>query len=284
MENSHAIRTKKDPRLDQARDWLQTLDVDLQSDFDDIAGDASFRRYFRLQVDGKPRILMDDPPPGESVVPFMDVNQRLRSANLHAPEIVHADPQNGFLLLEDLGDSLYRELLNKDNVDEVFPELFDILKDMALSADTRDLPLFDARKLRRDMDLFPEWYLGHHRKMMPRAQLDLLWGDFCDQIIQSAQEQPQCFVHRDFHSCNLLKTNSSLRLYVVGHTDMTGKFEYNVALSLRRADAVVHALVNEYGIAAERLAGKGAGPLCPVGSNKDDNGRKLNRRVELVEM
>ena len=83
---------------------------------------------------------------------------------------------------------------------------------------------------------------------------------------------------------DLLKTNSSLRLYVVGHTDMTGKFEYNVALSLQRADAVVHALVNEYGIAAERLAGKGAGPLCPVGSNKDDNGRKLNRRVELVEM
>jgi len=83
---------------------------------------------------------------------------------------------------------------------------------------------------------------------------------------------------------DMLTTNSSLKLYVVGHTDMTGKFEYNVALSLRRADAVVQALVNEYGIAAERLAGKGAGPLCPVGSNKNDNGRKLNRRVELVEM
>ena len=83
---------------------------------------------------------------------------------------------------------------------------------------------------------------------------------------------------------DMLKANSSLKLYVVGHTDMTGKFEYNVGLSLRRADAVVQALVTEYGIAAERLAGKGAGPLCPVGSNKNDNGRKLNRRVELVEM
>ena len=83
---------------------------------------------------------------------------------------------------------------------------------------------------------------------------------------------------------DMLKTNSSLKLYVVGHTDMTGKFEYNVALSLRRAAAVVQALVNEYGIAAERLIEKGAGPLCPIGSNKDDNGRKLNRRVELVEM
>jgi len=82
---------------------------------------------------------------------------------------------------------------------------------------------------------------------------------------------------------DLLKTNASLKLYVVGHTDMTGSFDYNVGLSLKRAQAVVTALVDEYGIAAERLTGKGAGPLCPVGSNKDENGRKLNRRVELVE-
>ena len=83
---------------------------------------------------------------------------------------------------------------------------------------------------------------------------------------------------------DMLKANKSLKLYVVGHTDMTGGFEYNVGLSLKRANAVVKALVNEYGIAAERLAGKGAGPLCPIGSNKNENGRKLNRRVELVEM
>lgn len=83
---------------------------------------------------------------------------------------------------------------------------------------------------------------------------------------------------------DMLKANKSLKLYVVGHTDMTGGFDYNVGLSLKRANAVVKALVNEYGIAAGRLAGKGAGPLCPVGSNKNENGRKLNRRVELVEM
>ena len=64
---------------------------------------------------------------------------------------------------------------------------------------------------------------------------------------------------------------------------MTGDFDYNMELSLKRAQAVVELLVNEYGIAADRLTGKGAGPLCPVGSNKEENGRKLNRRVELVE-
>jgi OOP family OmpA-OmpF porin len=83
---------------------------------------------------------------------------------------------------------------------------------------------------------------------------------------------------------DMLKANKSLKLYVVGHTDMTGGFEYNVGLSLKRANAVVKVLVNEYGISAGRLAGKGAGPLCPIGSNKNENGKKLNRRVELVEM
>ena len=83
---------------------------------------------------------------------------------------------------------------------------------------------------------------------------------------------------------DMLKANKSLKLYVVGHTDMTGEFDYNVGLSLKRANAVIKALVSEYGIAAERLAGKGAGPLCPIGSNKNEDGRKLNRRVELVEM
>ncbi|MBT8379918.1 MAG: OmpA family protein [Ignavibacteria bacterium] len=83
---------------------------------------------------------------------------------------------------------------------------------------------------------------------------------------------------------DMLKANKSLKLYVVGHTDMTGGFEYNVGLSLERANAVVKALVNNYGIATERITGKGAGPLCPIGSNKNDDGRKLNRRVELVEM
>jgi len=83
---------------------------------------------------------------------------------------------------------------------------------------------------------------------------------------------------------DMLGTNISLKLYVVGHTDMTGDLDYNIRLSLQRAEAVVKVLVNEYGIAAERLTGKGVGPLCPVDSNKDEGGRKLNRRVELVEM
>lgn len=82
----------------------------------------------------------------------------------------------------------------------------------------------------------------------------------------------------------MLKANSSLKVYVIGHTDMTGKLEYNMELSGERAEAVVNALVDRYGIAADRLKAKGVGPLSPVSTNKTEEGRKLNRRVELVEM
>jgi outer membrane protein OmpA-like peptidoglycan-associated protein len=82
----------------------------------------------------------------------------------------------------------------------------------------------------------------------------------------------------------VLKADSALKLYVVGHTDMVGKFDYNMDLSAKRAQSVVDALVGKHGIAAGRLVAKGVGPLCPVSTNTTEEGRKLNRRVELVAM
>jgi aminoglycoside/choline kinase family phosphotransferase len=219
---------KKDPRLDQAHTWLQQLDIDLQSDLHSVTGDASFRRYFRLQVDGKSRILMDSPPPMEDVRPFIDIADRLKAAGLHAPDIVHSDPRNGYLLLEDFGDELYRDLLNENNVHALFPGLFDVLGKMALTVDASNLPGFDTYKLRRDMDLFPDWYLGRHRNSMPRGQIDALWDEFCTHIIDSALDQPQCFVHRDFHSCNLLET-SGKRIGIIDFQDaVLGPISYDL--------------------------------------------------------
>jgi OOP family OmpA-OmpF porin len=83
---------------------------------------------------------------------------------------------------------------------------------------------------------------------------------------------------------DMLKANPSLKVYVVGHTDMTGTLEHNMDLSSRRAGSVMNALVSKYGITASRLQAKGVGPLCPVASNKNEDGRTKNRRVELVEM
>lgn len=152
---------------------------------------------------------MDAPPPGQDIRPFIDIAARLRQAKLHAPEIIRSDEENGFLLLEDLGDEMYRDLLDESSVDNHFPGLFEVLKVMAQDTDTTDLPTYDSDMLRAEMDLLPGWYLERHRKSMPREQFDLIWDEFCDQIITSAFEQPQCFVHRDFHSCNLLSTEDN---------------------------------------------------------------------------
>jgi len=152
---------------------------------------------------------MDAPPPGENVEPFVDVARRLRAEGLHAPEILLADPPNGFLLLEDLGDELYRGILNENTVSSLFPGLFDLLNHFALSIDTTGLHEFSDKNLLMDMNLFPEWYLGYHRNSVPTEMLEGTWDRFCAEIITSALEQPQCFVHRDFHSCNLLRTASN---------------------------------------------------------------------------
>jgi len=219
---------ESDPRFDQACTWLRQLDVDLQSDLHSVAGDASFRRYFRLRIDGKSRILMDSPPPLEDVRPFIEIDRRLREAGLHAPEITHADQSNGYLLLEDFGDDLYRDLLNEHSVHSFFPGLFDVLGKMALEVDARELPSFDDYKLRRDMNLFPDWYLGRHRSAMPRGQIDAVWDEFCTGIVDSALEQPQCFVHRDFHSCNLLETNDG-RIGIIDFQDaVLGPVSYDL--------------------------------------------------------
>ena len=149
MDLSGKLSTARDDqRLDQARAWLQQMDVDLQSDFHAVAGDASFRRYFRVQADGDSRILMDAPPPGEDVRPFVEIDLRLRAADLHAPEIIHMDQHNGFLLLEDLGDDLYRGLLNKSNADEIITGFFGVLRNMALGVDATRLPEYDNKMLR----------------------------------------------------------------------------------------------------------------------------------------
>lgn len=193
-----------DQRLEQAITWLHRINIVPEGAIQSVAGDASFRRYFRLTNDGRTLILMDAPPPAEDVRPFIDVAHRLKDARLHVPDILHADENNGFLLLEDLGDEMYRDLLKPGNQSEWFPGLFNALSAMALNVSTDSLPIYDAAKLRFELNLLPNWYLKHHRSGFSSNQFDQIWEDFCAQILASAFEQPQCFVHRDFHSSNLL--------------------------------------------------------------------------------
>jgi len=197
-----------DPRMRQAATWAaDKLSLD-QVKLEPVSADASFRRYFRFNTADRSLILMDAPADKETSAPFVDIARRLRQAGINAPEILHFDLELGFGVLEDFGDTLYRSILDEQSVDELFPSLFTTLEGMARKVDASTLPVYDTLQLQLEMELFPDWYLSVHRKRSFSSAERLLWNETSASLIRSAREQPQVFVHRDFHSCNILMTES----------------------------------------------------------------------------
>jgi len=207
-ERDQGAEATEDTRLQKAASWA-AASMGLENvKPEPVSCDASFRRYFRIRACDRSVILMDAPPEKENSVPFIDVDRRLREAGLNAPEILHFDLDLGFGLLEDFGDTLYRDILDEDSADELFPGLFTTLGKMAREVDARGLPRYDALMLQQEMALFPDWYLRVHRKRPFSSAEWSLWNEVCSKLIRSAYEQPQVFVHKDFHTCNLLQTES----------------------------------------------------------------------------
>jgi aminoglycoside/choline kinase family phosphotransferase len=197
-----------DPRLEAALTWAREHLPFNPSEVSPVSGDASFRRYFRLHGNDQSVILMDSPPASEDNARFIDIDNRLRQGGAHAPEILASSLDQGFLLLEDLGDTMYREILHTNNADELFPPLFGLLQTMATAVDDTGLPEYDRDRLLTELELFPRWYLERHKQISISCEDWDTWEDLCTRLIASAQQQPQVFVHRDFHSCNLLKLAS----------------------------------------------------------------------------
>ena len=201
-------RPTQDERLAQAAAWAaRALNRETVTPAP-VSGDASFRRYFRIDTGRRSLILMDAPPDQEDSTPFVDIAGRLRLAGLKAPEIICFDLEQGFGLLEDFGDTLYRQIISEDSVDTFFPDLFRILERMARQVNADGLPPYDAAFLQQELDLFSHWYLDVHRQRPLTGRESDLWAATCEHLIESAAGQPQVFVHRDFHSCNLLDTPS----------------------------------------------------------------------------
>ena len=198
-----------DARLAEGLAWAAKAIGDTGPGAEPIAGDASFRRYFRLRHAAGTHVLMDAPPGREDTAPFIDVAGRLRAAGLHAPEIVAADPHRGFLLLEDLGDALYRDRITPQTADAEFEAVFDILATMARAVDPAGLPAYDDHALQGELDLYTDWYLARHLGVRLEAEEREAWQGLCRFLLDAARAQPQVFVHKDFHSCNLLHTGGA---------------------------------------------------------------------------
>lgn len=200
-----------DPRLTALRHWLDTLrEPDaLQPDtLVPISGDASFRRYFRVRGGAATYIVMDAPPPHEDCAPFLQVAGRLRDAGLRVPVIYAQDRVQGFLLLSDLGAHTFLDAIRAglDDAtglqDHYRGALRALVRLQRCPAD--GLPSYDEVRLHEELAVFPHWYLHVHHGLAPDPDTQTALARIFDQLVQQAVAQPRVFVHRDFHSPNLM--------------------------------------------------------------------------------
>jgi len=186
--------------LDQ---WLyQTLKT---ADFQKVllAGDASFRRYYRIFVTQNKQqyVLMDAPPPEEPKV-FMEMAHLLGSQGLSVPTIVASQLDHGFLLLSDLGDRLYLPELTLQSADTLYGEAFQAL--LKIQSCQAKVPVFDRAFLKRQYGIFQEWFLGKHKGVLLTDTSQNILETTYERLLETIDSQPQVFVHRDYHSRNLM--------------------------------------------------------------------------------
>lgn len=194
---------KADPRKVALDQWVSTY-LGASVAGEPASADASFRRYFRYQHDGRSLIAMDAPPAQEDCRPFIEVAQRLQRAGLHVPEILHQDLDQGFLLLTDMGNETWLTALNENNADAWYSAAIDTLIAQQSHADVSGLPVYDEALLQRELELFPQWYLFRHREKVVTGELRQRLDRVFNVLIESALAQPQVFVHRDYMPRNLM--------------------------------------------------------------------------------
>jgi aminoglycoside/choline kinase family phosphotransferase len=160
--------------------------------------DASFRSYLRLETDAESFVIMDAPPDREPCDQF-------RAAGLNAPEIIAQNTVEGFLLLTDFGGRDYLSQLSPASEASLYEDALEALLLMQTRIDAAELPLYDTALLNREMDLFHDWFLGKLLGISLDQAQQLIWQSIKQSLVENALAQPQVFVHRDYHSRNLMK-------------------------------------------------------------------------------
>lgn len=191
-------------RENQIVTWLNNSLKNQEYTINPASSDASFRRYFRIISNNQSYILMDAPPDKENSKPFVDIANILFKAGLNVPKIHQADLKEGFLLLSDLGNNTYLEKLNHENASTLYKDAYLALIKIQKNADTLSLKHFDDSLLMQELRLFPDWYLKFHKCYeMNDSENTILHSTF-DLLIKNIRSHTEVFVHRDFHSRNLM--------------------------------------------------------------------------------
>ncbi len=189
--------------------WTQEVLDDSHCYIKSASSDASFRSYWRVFSQGQTYIVMDAPIEHEDCTPFITVSKKLSDAGLHVPLVIKQNLELGFLLLSDLGNVQYLSILNEDNFKNLYKDALTALHAIQQKVNTADIPLYDDDLLKSELELFEQWFVNVHLDVeLSEQQKDIIQN--CNQIlIQNALAQPQVFVHRDYHSRNLMKVKDN---------------------------------------------------------------------------
>ncbi|MEQ1666893.1 MAG: phosphotransferase [Sulfuriferula sp.] len=187
--------------------WLNTLFPQLSPMLTPASADASFRRYFRATLsNGDHYIVMDAPPQHEDCTPFIQVATLFANAGVNVPRVLQQDLAQGFLLLTDLGDTTYLSTLNLDNAHALYMDAVDTLIQIQLASQVDVLSVYDRAMLARELQLFPDWYVTQHLGATFTDEQNQSWQKACYALLDNNTAQPQVYVHRDYHSRNLMVT------------------------------------------------------------------------------
>jgi len=218
--------------------WTRATLGDSTLELASASSDASFRSYWRTQHDGKSWVVMDSPPAQEDPRPWLAIGERLAAAGVHVPAVYASDLEQGFLLIEDLGTRLYLPALNDDSADRLYADAMHALLLMQTRMEHADLPRFDRERLVSGLEVMPEWFLQRHLGYTPSCgEWDVLEAAF-GVIIHNALEQPRVFVHRDYHSRNLLIVDDNNPGVIDFQGALSGPITYDLASLLRDAYVV----------------------------------------------
>jgi aminoglycoside/choline kinase family phosphotransferase len=221
--NIKYIREPDMQRQQQLVEWLHSLFPDESFTIAPASADASFRRYFRATfAGGRTRIVMDAPPQHEDCRPFLHIGKLFEDAGTHVPHVYAQNLEQGFLLLSDLGNTTYLQALsggvaaqrgthrppscgeNSGTARDLYGAATDALIKIQLASRENELPPYDEALLLREMRLFPEWYIAKHLKVTLSAAQNAKLETVFARIIANNLAQPRVYVHRDYHSRNLM--------------------------------------------------------------------------------
>jgi aminoglycoside/choline kinase family phosphotransferase len=226
-------------RLNALNKWLGDTLTPASFSLSPLAGDASFRRYFRLFMNTGTKVVMDAPPEKESLTSYINVDELLSSLGVTVPKIHAANLAQGFLILDDFGDELLLTHLSPHSVDRLYSAAMALIVKMqhCPATLTAKLPVFDKQFMLQELEVFREWFLLGHLKLKLSYQEDQLLDEAFKLLATEISQQPYVLIHRDYHSRNIMLLGGEeekLNLGILDFQDaMLGPFMYDLVSLLK---------------------------------------------------